>query len=157
INQILVDGETWQLVGDGYARVDGPAVNPKGEVFFSDTKANKIFAIGPDGSAHRVSAEQFGAEAFDSQGRRYAIERSDPKNIVCDGQKLMALGLIAPNDLVVAHNGNLYITDDPAKGSDAPSKVWLITPDGKQQVVDTGLKFANGVTLSPDQTLLYVS
>src|SRR5262249_45498190 len=28
---------------------------------------------------------------------------------------------------------------------------------GEKKVVDTGLKFANGVTLSPDQSLLYVA
>ncbi|MFM9952567.1 MAG: SMP-30/gluconolactonase/LRE family protein, partial [Opitutaceae bacterium] len=38
-----------------------------------------------------------------------------------------------------------------------PSKIWLIKPDGTKQVVDTGLKFANGIALSPDQTLLYVA
>ena len=35
--------------------------------------------------------------------------------------------------------------------------VWLIRADGTKQVVDTGLRFANGVTLSPDQSLLYVA
>ncbi|HZN11536.1 MAG TPA: SMP-30/gluconolactonase/LRE family protein, partial [Blastocatellia bacterium] len=33
----------------------------------------------------------------------------------------------------------------------------LIKPDGAARVVDTGLKFSNGITLSPDQTLLYVA
>ena len=37
------------------------------------------------------------------------------------------------------------------------SKVWLIKPNGEKKVVDTGLRYANGVTLSPDQTLLYVN
>src|SRR5207249_4093824 len=29
-------------------------------------------------------------------------------------------------------------------------------PRGEKRVVDTGLKFSNGITLSPDQSLLYV-
>src|SRR5205807_8636564 len=32
-----------------------------------------------------------------------------------------------------------------------------VSRHGDKRVVDTGLKFANGVTLSPDQSLLYVS
>ena len=32
-----------------------------------------------------------------------------------------------------------------------------VKPNGEKTVVDTGLKYANGITLSPDQTLLYVA
>ena len=38
-----------------------------------------------------------------------------------------------------------------------PSNVWLIKPDGTKQVVDKGLKFSNGIAVSPDQSLLYVA
>jgi sugar lactone lactonase YvrE len=67
---------------------------------------------------------------------------------------------IAGNDLVVANNGNVYVTHPPAGNSNDPSKVWLIKRGAsgqfEKQVVDNGLRYANGVTLSPDQTLLYV-
>src|SRR5207237_4574287 len=56
----------------------------------------------------------------------------------------------------VRHDGSLYVTEPPTDPRN-PSKVWYISPQGAQRVVDTGLKFANGVTLSPDQTLLYVA
>jgi sugar lactone lactonase YvrE len=46
---------------------------------------------------------------------------------------------------------------EPAWTGTGESKVWLIRPDGEKRVVDTGLKFANGLTLSPDQSLLYVA
>jgi sugar lactone lactonase YvrE len=58
---------------------------------------------------------------------------------------------------VVAHNGNVYVTSPPdAREPARPSNVWLVRPDGQKQVVDTGLKYANGVALSPDQRTLYV-
>ena len=60
------------------------------------------------------------------------------------------------NDLVVRHDGSLYVTN-PSRDASEPSKVWYISPKGEKKVVDTGLKFANGVTLSPDQSLLYVA
>ncbi|MEJ7617393.1 MAG: SMP-30/gluconolactonase/LRE family protein [Pyrinomonadaceae bacterium] len=63
---------------------------------------------------------------------------------------------IQGNDIVVAHNGNIYVTNPGANNTD-PSKVWLIKPGGEKTIVDTGLRFSNGITLSPDQTLLYVA
>jgi sugar lactone lactonase YvrE len=60
------------------------------------------------------------------------------------------------NDIVVRHDGGMYVTHPGWNGTD-PSRVWYISPKGEKKVVDTGLKFSNGVTVSPDQTLLYVS
>src|SRR5205823_13888658 len=34
--EILIPGEDWQVVGQGYKFAEGPAVNAKGEVFFTD-------------------------------------------------------------------------------------------------------------------------
>ena len=139
LTEILAPGEEWQLAVSKDARIDAPAVNPKGEVFFR--AGNQTFMIGTN---DKESPAIVAVQAFDASGAAHALpSASEP--------------FTHPNDLVAAHNGNLYVTDDPAKGSDEPSKVWLIKPSGEKSVVDTGLKFANGVTLSPDQSLLYVS
>ena len=42
-------------------------------------------------------------------------------------------------------------------GTEKPSKLYLIRPNGEKLVVDEGIKFANGVALTPDQTQLYVT
>jgi gluconolactonase len=57
----------------------------------------------------------------------------------------------------VAHNGNAYATNPPPGNSNEPSKIFLVRPNGEKVVVDTGVRFANGITLSPDQTLLFVA
>ena len=62
---------------------------------------------------------------------------------------------IAGNDLVVAHNGNIYVT--APDGAAKPGKLYLVRPNGEKLVVDEGLKFPNGLTLSPDQTQLYAT
>jgi sugar lactone lactonase YvrE len=59
------------------------------------------------------------------------------------------------NDLVVLHNGSIYVTD-PFE-TPGNSKVYYVSPKGEKNVVDQGLKFANGICLSPDQSLLYVA
>ena len=38
-----------------------------------------------------------------------------------------------------------------------PGKLYLVRPSGEKIVVDEGLKFPNGVTISPDQTQLYAT
>lgn len=79
------------------------------------------------------------------RGRLAADDMQRRVDVVADG--------FSANDLVVAHNGNLYATN-PGNGE---NKVWLIRPDGEKLVVDEGLRFPNGIALSPDQTQLYVS
>jgi gluconolactonase len=55
----------------------------------------------------------------------------------------------------VAHNGNVYVTSPD--GTEKPSKLYLIRPGGPKEVVDEGIKFANGLAFTPDQTQLYVT
>jgi gluconolactonase len=162
-NQTLVDilmpGQGWQLVSEGYRFTEGPAVNAKGEVFFSDIPASKAYKIGLDGkvSVFVEDSKKSNGQAFGPDGRLYAVATGEPKILAYDANgkvTTIAEGFVG-NDIVVAHNGNIYVTN-PAGGNEG-SKVWLIKPNGEKKVVDTGLTFANGVTLSPDQTLLYVA
>jgi sugar lactone lactonase YvrE len=62
---------------------------------------------------------------------------------------------IAGNDIAARADGSLYVTA-PGASSPASNVVWLVRASGEKVVVDAGLKFPNGVTLSPDQSLLYV-
>ncbi|MFG0333900.1 MAG: hypothetical protein ACF8TS_11105, partial [Maioricimonas sp. JB049] len=48
LSQVLIDGEDWELIGEGYQFTEGPAVNRAGEVFFTDVRGNRIYRIGPD-------------------------------------------------------------------------------------------------------------
>ncbi|HEX3227832.1 MAG TPA: SMP-30/gluconolactonase/LRE family protein [Pyrinomonadaceae bacterium] len=160
LNDILVPGQGWQLVSDGYRFTEGPAVNAKGEVFFTDLAAGKAYKIGLDGKTSLFvdDSKKSNGQAFGPDGRLYAVATGEPKVIVYDARgkaTTIAEGFVG-NDITVANNGNIYVTNPPVAGSTEPSKVWLIKPNGEKKVVDTGLGYANGVTLSPDQTLLYV-
>jgi len=160
LNDILVPGQGWQLVSEGYRFTEGPAANAKGEVFFTDLLAGKAYKIGLDGKTSLFvdDSKKSNGQAFGPDGRLYAVATGEPKVIVYDARgkaTTIADGFVG-NDIVVASNGNIYVTNPPVAGSTEPSKVWLIKPNGEKKVVDTGLSYANGVTLSPDQTLLYV-
>jgi gluconolactonase len=158
---ILIPGEGWQLVSEGHKFVEGPATNAKGEVFFNDVTNSKTYKISLDNKVTEFIADskRGNGQAFGPDGRLYAVAMGEQKVLVYDADgkaTSIAEGWIG-NDITVAHNGNVYVTNPPADNANAPSKVWLIKPNGEKVVVDTGLKYANGVTLSPDQTLLYAA
>lgn len=159
LNDILLPGEGWQLVSEGHRFTEGPAVNAKGEVFFTDGANNKIFKIGTDGKiADFVTNSNRGSgQAFGPDGRLYTV--NGIQQIVAydaTGKATVVAEGIRGNDIVVANNGNIYVTE-PNVPAVEQSNVWLIKPNGEKKVIDTGVKYANGITLSPDQTLLYVA
>jgi len=161
LSAILVPGEGWQLVSEGHKFVEGPAANAKGEVFFNDVTNSKTYKIGLDNRVTEFIADskRGNGNAFGPDGRLYAVAMGEKKVFAydADGKPATIADGWVGNDITVAHNGNVYVTNPPGDNENAPSKVWLIKPNGEKLVVDTGLKYANGVTLSPDQTLLYVA
>ena len=161
LTNVLIRGEGWQLVSEGYKFTEGPAVNANGEVFFNDVTNSKTYKIGLDNKTTEFVADskKGNGAAFGPDGRLYVVASGAQKVLAYDPNGKMTViaeGFVG-NDLVVANNGNVYVTNPPADNEIASSKVWLIKPNGEKLVVDTGLKYANGVTLSPDQTLLYVA
>jgi sugar lactone lactonase YvrE/enterochelin esterase-like enzyme len=158
LQEILIPGEDWKLVAEGYKFTEGPAANAKGEVFFNDIPDSKTYKVGLDGrvSLFVADSKKGNGQAFGPDGRLYAVASGSHEVVAYDADgkgETIAEG-IAGNDLVVRHDGGVYVTH-PGGGND-PSLVWYISPRGEKRVVDTGLKFSNGVTLSPDQSLLYV-
>ncbi len=159
LRAILQPGEDWQLVAKGYKFTEGPAVNAKGEVFFNDIPDSKTYKIGLDGqvSVFLTDSKRANGQAFGPDGRLYAV--TGTRQVVAynaEGKAEVVADGIAGNDLVVGHDGGVYVTH-PGGGRE-PSQVWYISPKGEKKVVDKGgVKFTNGVTLSPDQSLLYVA
>jgi gluconolactonase len=159
LKEILLPGEDWKQVADGYKFTEGPAVNGKGEVFFNDVPNSKTYKIGLDGSvsAFISDSKKGDGQAFGPDGRLYAVAGGAEQIVAYDpeGKATVIAEGFRGNDLVVRNDGGIYVTHPGWNGTD-PSKVWYISPKGEKRVVDTGLKFSNGITLSPDQSLLYV-
>jgi gluconolactonase len=153
--QVLTPGDQWQLVSEGHRGTDGPAVNAKGELFFSDPSNNKIHKVGLDGKVTLFAENTNGANGmmFGADGRLYTgATRS--KQIVAYTEA-GAMTVIAENatvnDLAISVKGDIYYSDTAAK------RIWLLPKGGVARVVDEGIDSPNGVLFSPDQTLLYVS
>lgn len=156
---ILAPGEGWQLAGEGYGNARGLAVNQRGEAFFTDGANGKAYRIGLDGKVSPFDAGSMKSDgqAFGPDGR--LLSTGERKIMARDsaGKATKIADGIAGKDIVVAHNGNMYVIDNSEANGNARSRVWLVKPNGEKRVVDAGLHELTGVTLSPDQTLLYVS
>jgi gluconolactonase len=159
LNDILIENQGWELVGDSYTFTEGTVSNAVGEVFFQDIPNSKTYKIGLDGNVQtlNIDAKKASGTAIGADGKRYTVSGSSKKVFRYDenNKETMFADTVAGNDIVIAKNGNMYITSPD--GVDKPSKLILIRPNGEKLVVDEGLKFANGLTLSPDQTQLYVT
>ena len=159
LKEILLPGEEWKLVADGYKFTEGTAVNEKGEVYFNDVPNSKTYKIGLDGkvSLFVADSKKGDGQAFGPDGRLYAVASAAEQILAYDaeGKSTVIAEGFRGNDIVVRNDGGIYVTHPGWNGTD-PSKIWYVSPKGEKKVVDTGLRFSNGITLSPDQSLLYV-
>ncbi|HEY2720317.1 MAG TPA: SMP-30/gluconolactonase/LRE family protein, partial [Chitinophagaceae bacterium] len=159
LSSLLIPGQEWELVGQGYQFTEGTTANSKGEVYYQDIPTSKTYKIGLDGKLITldIDAKKASGTYFGADGKRYTVAGGTKQILSYDanGKETVIADSIEGNDLVVANNGNIYVT--APDGAAKPGKVYLLRPGGEKIVVDEGLKFPNGVTLSPDQTQLYVT
>jgi hypothetical protein len=156
LKALLIPGEGWKAEGHG-ANVRGIGFNTKGEavlVVVPDRRASPG-GPAPDSADTQGAADviRFGAYGQQYRGGAHGLTViSRDKTIADVGDVATVADGMAVRDLVAAHNGNLYATEVCAQG-----RVWLIRPSGEKLVVDSGLRSATGITLSPDQSQLYVA
>jgi sugar lactone lactonase YvrE/enterochelin esterase-like enzyme len=159
LSDILVENTDWELVGEGYVFNEGTVANAQGEVFFQDIPTGKTYHVDLKGklTTLAIDAKKASGTAFGANGKRYTATHAANQILSYDanGKESVVADSINANDLIVARNGNIYVT--VPDGREKPSKLILIRPSGEKLIVDEGIKFANGLCLSPDQTQLYVT
>lgn len=154
LTQVLLPGEGWALLGEGYGFTEGPAVDRDGNVYFSDIPNHRIHRIDLDGKI-TVFAEQTASTnglMFGPDGRLYGC-RDGEKKIVAykpDGTFEEIAEAQSSNDIVVTSKGGIYVTDRPNES------VVFVAPDRTKKVVASGF-LPNGVILTPDEGTLVVT
>ena len=159
LGEILIPGEDWQLVWEGGKFTEGPCANAAGEIFFNDIPNSKTYRVALDGKvseflgdSQRANGQAFGADgrmlAVTGTGKVMAYDEKGAGSLIAEG--------IQGNDLVALENRTIYVTE-PSGEAGKGGNLWMISAKGEKKIVDTGLKFPNGVTASPDQSLLYVA
>ncbi len=159
IQDILIENVNWQIVGQNYSNITGITVNRRGEIFFCEPLANKIYRIGTDGRIYDFSsdAQHISGLSTDANGCLYGISEQTGNFIMFDAngcaQKIVT-GLHG-HAITTLRNGGFYVTAGPYDSVE--SKIWHVSPEGEKKIVDKGLRSATGVAVSPDGWLLYVA
>ena len=151
---------------------EGPVWSRDGFLLFSDVPTNRLFKIahGTGVSVARENSNGAYGNTFDSQGRLYTCESRTRRVIRMDtkgrvqvlAEKWEGKRLNAPNDIVVRKDGHVYFTD-PAFGSQEATReldfygVYHITPKGDLSVIAKPKGRPNGIALSGNGRILYVT
>jgi gluconolactonase len=151
---------------------EGPVWSYEGFLLFSDTVVDKLRKLTP-GSADAIYAERAGGvmgNAYDMEGRLYTCEfRERRVTRTLKNGKIEVLAsryegkrFNAPNDIVVRRDGHVYFTD-PAFGAQQDTReldfygVYHVTPKGELELAAKWKTRPNGIALSPNGRILYVS
>ena len=158
LSLVLIDGEDWQKVAEGYQFTDAACGDADGNFYFTDVaKGTTINRVTPDGKAGvflenmpRISGLKFGPDR-----RLYACVQGPQKSVIAidiASKKIDVLATkVEANDLAVSPKNIVYFTDT-SKGT-----VVSIAPGGEPRVAASGINRPNGIVLSPDGGTLAVS
>ena len=174
--ELFPNGAKPEKLAGGFKFTEGPACDKEGNIFFTDQPNNRIMKWSTDGNLSIFSENSGRANGtyFDAKGD--LITCSDEKNelwsIAPDGKVTVLVKdyegkkLNGPNDLWVAPNGGIYITDPFYQRSwwdhDKPEldgqHVYYLAPGAAKlvRVVDD-FQQPNGIIGTPDGKYLYVS
>jgi gluconolactonase len=161
-----------EQLAKGLTFTEGPAWSKEGFLVFSDTPTDRLLKWVPGHQIELFRKDAHGpaGNAFDQQGRLYTCEtrarrvtRTDKQgNVEVLAEQWEGKKLNAPDDIVVSRNGHVYFTD-PAFGSQSDHReldfygVYHVPPKGPMKVVAKSAGRPNGIALSPNGRVLYVS
>jgi gluconolactonase len=165
-----------QLIARQFSFTEGASTDKMGNVFFTDQPNNKIWEYDINGklSVFLDSAGRSNGMYFDAKGNLISCaDEHDQVWSISPKKKIKVLVtgingklLNGPNDLWVAPNGGIYMTDPyyqrdywTRKTSDLDGQKVYYLPKNSHTpiVVDDKLKQPNGIVGTPDGNYLYVS
>lgn len=164
---VVAAGAKVELVAEYFKNVEGPLGDADGNLYFSDTEANRTYLL--DRQSHvtlqRESTNRGNGIAFTRNGDMLWAEGDGPRistlNKINGGYRNLMPGtrLFQPNDLIADDKGGIYFTDPGPRPVVPGLKVYVYyLPPGatKPIVIDDSVPRPNGVTLTNNGRTLYV-
>ncbi|MDR2956360.1 MAG: SMP-30/gluconolactonase/LRE family protein [Prevotella sp.] len=174
---IIAPNTEVEKLADKFSFTEGPAVDKKGNIYFTDQPNDKIYKWSTKGelSVFNDNTGRANGLYFDRKGNLLACSDMDNEiwSFSKDGSHSTLITdfegkkLNGPNDLWIHPNGNIYFTDplykrdywtrNPEIQQDG-EYVYLLSADYKSLIkVTDDLVKPNGIIGSPDGKLLYVA
>lgn len=174
-SKVIAKGAEPKQLSAEYSFTEGPAVDPQGNVFFTDQPNNRILKWSTNGqlSVYLEDAGRSNGLYFDHEGN--LLSCADEKNqlwkISADKKVEVLIDdfegkkLNGPNDLWVDPQGGIYFTDpfyrrpwwDPEK-EEIEQKVYYLSPDKKTlKAVAADFVRPNGIVGTKDGKKLYIA
>lgn len=174
--RVTAAGAVPKQISSQFKFTEGPAVNKKGDIYFTDQPNDKIWKYDTNGqlSLYMDKTGRSNGLYFDKKGNLIACadEKDELWSISPKGKVTVLLTdfegkrLNGPNDLWIDPKGGIYFTDpyyqrdywDRKKPDIEGQKVYYL-PNGKKEavVVDDDLMQPNGIVGTPDGKFLYVA
>jgi gluconolactonase len=173
---VVAPGAKLEKLAGGFAFTEGPTCDANGNVFFTDQPNDRILEWSTDGklSTFMQPSGRANGMMFDANGNLIACadEHNQLWSIAPDKSVTVLVTnfegkyLNGPNDVWVAPNGGMYISDpfykrnwwDHTTMALTNEEVFYLSPDRKSLVrVTDDLKKPNGITGTPDGKNLFVS
>ena len=165
IPNVIAGGQAWKTVWDWQGNnADGPIAGDGGALLFANNDANNVMRMDPKtGLAtviHRdvntggaVSRSKNGALFLVSRGLNSGVVQLEPARKVMattyNGEPFECVGGVL-NDLSADSRGGVYVSISGAG-------VYYANPQGVVTQYGQGVQGANGIILSPDEKILYVT
>ena len=166
-SDIIAEGATLVQVAADYTFTEGPAVDPQGNVYFTDQPNDKIYKWSADGGValFMEGGKRSNGLYFDNQGQLLSCADLDNELVRIDQDQNISVlvsdyqgkRLNGPNDLWVDAGGGIYFTDpfykrdwwDHSEKEIPDERVYYRDPDGEVTMVADGLVKPNGIVGTP--------
>jgi gluconolactonase len=168
----ILESNELTVVASGLTATEGPVWHPEGFLTFVDLRQDQLLrwsrAEGlqvmraPNGEGNGCTLDCQGRMLMCESGMRRIIRRETDGSWTTLADHWAGKRLNRPNDIVCRSDGTIYFSDPiltvPKAQRDLDhSIVWRRAPDGSLHVAARDCGFPNGVALSPDERVLYVS
>ena len=169
IKGVIAPNAKVELVQEGYKFTEGPVGTAKGELYFTDNRADQILLLDSKGKISLAYDKTDNANglAFSRSGELFEVQgvgkkvnkRGKDGKVTTLADGIGGKPFLAPNDLILDAKGGIYFTDPGPRPVVAGRKayVYYLPPGAKEPVVvDDTLVRPNGLTLAFGGRMLIV-